>query len=72
MVIRRNLAAQRANGIRSPQSVSLITKAKQSKEGAGLPELDEESRLKAERRFYSYYELHMDPDSNAQGQASFD
>ncbi|KAH6634363.1 hypothetical protein B0J18DRAFT_415983 [Chaetomium sp. MPI-SDFR-AT-0129] len=55
-----------------PQSVSVITKAKQSKEGAGLPELDEATRAKAERRFYSYYELHTDPDPNAQGPASFD
>ncbi|KAK4136434.1 hypothetical protein BT67DRAFT_439427 [Trichocladium antarcticum] len=55
-----------------PQSVSVITKARQHKDGAGPPVLDEESRLKAERRFYSYYELHVNPDPNAQGPASFD
>lgn len=57
---------------RRPQSVSVITKAKQSKESSGTPELDEATRFKAERRFYSFYELHMDPDPNAQGPASFD
>ncbi|KAL2017891.1 hypothetical protein VTK56DRAFT_1547 [Thermocarpiscus australiensis] len=54
-----------------PQSVSPITKAKHTKEFGGLPELDEATRLKAERRFYNYYELHTDPDPNAQGPASF-
>jgi pre-mRNA-processing factor 39 len=55
-----------------PQSVSLITKAKQSKESAGLPALDDATRPKAERRFYNYFELHTDPDPNAQGPANFD
>ncbi|KAJ4297135.1 hypothetical protein N0V88_004053 [Collariella sp. IMI 366227] len=55
-----------------PPSVSLITKAKLSKEGSGIPELDEATRAKAERRFYNYYELHTDPDPDAQGPASFD
>jgi pre-mRNA-processing factor 39 len=50
----------------------LITKAKHNKEGAGLPELDEATRPKAERRFYNYYELNVDPDPNAQGPANFD
>lgn len=67
-----NLAVQGVNSRHSPQSVSVITKARQNKDGAGLPVLDEESRLKAERRFYSYYELHVNPDPNAQGPASFD
>lgn len=56
----------------SPQSVSLITKAKQSKDAAGVAGLDEATRIKAERRFYNYYELHTDPDPNAQGPADFD
>jgi pre-mRNA-processing factor 39 len=55
-----------------PQSVSIITKAKQSKESVGLPALDDATRPKAERRFYNYYELHTDPDPNAQGPANFD
>ncbi|KAK3383216.1 hypothetical protein B0T24DRAFT_519426 [Lasiosphaeria ovina] len=56
-----------------PQSISTITKAKLSKDSNGLPvgELDDATRLKAESRFYNYYELHMDPDPNAQGNASF-
>lgn len=58
--------------IYSPQSVSFIAKAKQSKEGAGTAELDDATRGKAERRFYSYYELYTDPDPNAQGAADFD
>ncbi|KAL2271162.1 hypothetical protein VTJ83DRAFT_533 [Remersonia thermophila] len=54
-----------------PQSVSPITKAKLSKDGAGLPELDEATRSKAERRFPAFYELYVDPDPSAQGPASF-
>ncbi|KAL2154856.1 hypothetical protein VTH82DRAFT_3532 [Thermothelomyces myriococcoides] len=55
-----------------PQSISPITKAKLSKDAAGLPGLDEATRIKAERRFYNYYQLHTDPDPNAQGPASFE
>jgi pre-mRNA-processing factor 39 len=61
-----------ANREHRPQSVSQITKAKQSKDSSGVPELDEATRLKAEKRFYAYYELHMDPNPNAQGPASFE
>jgi pre-mRNA-processing factor 39 len=70
--VTRNPPMHDANWKYSPQSVSPITKAKLSKEGAGLPELDEATRVKAERTFYNYYQLHMDPDPNAQGPASFD
>jgi pre-mRNA-processing factor 39 len=55
----------------SPQSVSPITKAKVAKDSAGLPELDEATRSKAERRYPNYYELYVDPDPSAQGPASF-
>lgn len=67
----RNRAVDGVNCRHSPQSVSAITNAKQAKESGGLPDLDETARLKAERRYYNYYELHMDPDPNAQGPASF-
>ncbi|KAK3394138.1 hypothetical protein B0H63DRAFT_460151 [Podospora didyma] len=55
-----------------PQSVSDITKAKLGGEnGFAIGELDEASRIKAESRFYNYYELFIDPDPNAQGPANF-
>ncbi|KAK4181657.1 hypothetical protein QBC36DRAFT_317573 [Triangularia setosa] len=54
-----------------PRSVSLAAKAKDSKENGVVLELDSASRLKAESRFYNYYELHADPDENAQGLADF-
>ncbi|VBB72131.1 Putative pre-mRNA-processing factor 39 [Podospora comata] len=54
-----------------PRSVSLADKAKDGKENGVVPELDPTSRLKAEGRFYNYYELHADPDENAQGLADF-
>jgi len=54
-----------------PQSVSFITKAKQSKDASGVPELDETTRPSAERHFLKYYQLHRDPDPNAQGTADF-
>ncbi|EGS18804.1 uncharacterized protein CTHT_0054140 [Thermochaetoides thermophila DSM 1495] len=55
-----------------PQSVSAITRAKFGKENGGLSELDEATRLRAERRYYNYYELFYDPDPNATGPASFE
>ncbi|KAK0667589.1 hypothetical protein QBC41DRAFT_278596 [Cercophora samala] len=54
-----------------PPSVSLAAKSKDGKENGVVPELDPASRLKAEGRFYNYYELHADPDENAQGLADF-
>ncbi len=56
-----------------PQSVSAISKAKPGakENGVAFGELDESSLLKAESRFFSYYQLHTDPDPNAQGNASF-
>ncbi|KAK3355028.1 hypothetical protein B0H65DRAFT_535788 [Neurospora tetraspora] len=56
-----------------PQSISVITKAKLGgkENGVAMGELDEPTRQKAETRFYSFYQLHMDPDPNAQGPASF-
>jgi len=48
----------------------MAAKAKLSK-GAVLGDLDEETRPKAESRFYSYYQLHMEPSPDAQGPASF-
>ncbi|KAK4182631.1 hypothetical protein QBC35DRAFT_509601 [Podospora australis] len=54
-----------------PQSVSLVSRLKNDKANGVLQELDDATRLKAEGRFYSFYELHADPDSNAQGPASF-
>ena len=62
-----------ANVRLSPQSVSAVAKADHgSKEnGVAAGELDEATRPKAESRFYSYYQLYMDPDPNAQGPATF-
>jgi len=56
-----------------PQSTSAIAKSKLGarENGAPLVELDDATRSKAESRFYSYYQLHMEPDPNAQGPASF-
>lgn len=54
----------------SPQSVSILSKAGKEN-GAALPELDEASRLKAESRFFSYYQLQRQPDADAQGPAPF-
>lgn len=54
----------------SPQSVSILSKAGKEIDTA-LPELDEASRLKAESRFFSYYQLQREPDANAQGPAPF-
>lgn len=39
--------------------------------GLVMGDLDEETRPKAESRFYSYYQLHMEPSQDAQGPASF-
>lgn len=54
-----------------PHSVSFAGRIKQGKEIGSLQELDDGTRVKAEGRFYSFYELHHDPDPNAQGQADF-
>ena len=52
--------------------MSSAAKAKLGKEnGVALGELDEDTRPKAEARFYSYYQLHIEPDPNAQGPAIF-
>jgi len=58
----------------SPESVSALSKPKPGIKENGIfapGELDEESSRRAESRFYSYYQLHMDPDPNAQGLATF-
>jgi len=57
-----------------PQSISTVVgKSKLGAKENGIPlgELDDATRLKAESRFFSYYQLHMDPDPNAQGPANF-
>ncbi|KAK4464872.1 hypothetical protein QBC42DRAFT_262517 [Cladorrhinum samala] len=54
-----------------PHSVSFAGRIKQGKEVGNVQELDDATRVKAEGRFYSFYELHHDPDPNAQGQADF-
>ncbi len=63
-----------ANYIHSPSSVSLFAKEQKTgtkENGAPFAELDEDTRLKAEARYFSYYELFADPDPNAQGPAIF-
>ncbi len=44
-----------------------------AKENGGAPyvELDDVTRMKAEAKYFSYYELFGDPDPEAQGSASF-
>lgn len=59
-----------ANTSHSPSSVSMAAKLKLGK-GVVMGDLDEETRPKAESRFYSYYQLHMEPSQDAQGPASF-
>ncbi|KAK0703279.1 hypothetical protein B0T26DRAFT_756839 [Lasiosphaeria miniovina] len=56
-----------------PQSVSRLTRAKFRKDINGLPVggLDEATRVRAEKRYYNFYELHRDPDPNAEGPAPF-
>lgn len=39
--------------------------------GIPLGDLDEPTRQKAEARYYSFYQLHADPDMEAQGTAEF-
>lgn len=39
--------------------------------GIPLGELDEDTRQKAETRYFSYYELYADPDPKATGPADF-
>ncbi|KAK3942741.1 hypothetical protein QBC46DRAFT_406051 [Diplogelasinospora grovesii] len=53
--------------------VSIAAKAKLSgkENGVALGELDDAVRQKAEGRYYSYYELYIDPDMAAQGPATF-
>lgn len=62
-----------ANPHCSPQSVSTAAKLKTGgkENGVVLGEIDEASRARAESRFFSYFQLHVDPDPNAQGPASF-
>lgn len=57
--------------LHGPQSVSLVGELKSGKELALVQELDEATRPKAEGSFWSFYELHADPDPDAQGPASF-
>ncbi|KAK0631701.1 hypothetical protein B0T14DRAFT_8293 [Immersiella caudata] len=56
-----------------PQSISAVGKGalRVKENGAPLGELDDADRSKAESRYFSYYQLHTEPDSNAQGPASF-
>jgi len=57
----------------SPASVSAFgpSRAGLKDMGAPLGELDEATRQKAEARYFSFYELYVDPDPDAQGTASF-
>ncbi|KAK0617880.1 hypothetical protein B0T17DRAFT_314168 [Bombardia bombarda] len=57
-----------------PHSVAVAKANKKGSNGIAptpLGELDEATRVKAGSRFYSYYQLHTDPDPNAQGSAPF-
>lgn len=56
-----------------PQSILTVGKSKLGGKENGVPlgELDDATRPKAESRFFSYYQLHMEPDPNAQGPANF-
>lgn len=54
-----------------PQSVSVLSRSGVGKDSLALGELDEATRLKAEGRFFSYYQLQRDPDPNALGPIAF-
>ncbi|KAK4230549.1 hypothetical protein QBC38DRAFT_469034 [Podospora fimiseda] len=54
-----------------PQSVSFAGKAQQGKDVVNFQELDDATRLKAEGNYYSFWQLHRDPDPNTQGPAPF-
>ncbi|EHA58311.1 pre-mRNA-processing factor 39 [Pyricularia oryzae 70-15] len=53
-----------------PTSISLAGKAGKEN-GAAAPEVDEATRLKAEARHYSFYQLHAEPGHEEQGTAMF-
>jgi pre-mRNA-processing factor 39 len=57
----------------SPPSVALSASPKSGakENGASAAEMDEATRQKAEARYYSFYQLHMDPSPIMQGTASF-
>jgi len=50
-----------------------LSKAKLGAKENGIAhvEMDEATKVKAEGRFFSFYQLHMEPDPDAQGPASF-
>ncbi|KAK1754966.1 hypothetical protein QBC47DRAFT_205223 [Echria macrotheca] len=56
-----------------PRSVSAMNKAKLGAKENGMAhiEMDEATRVKAEGRFFTFYQLHLEPDPDAQGPASF-
>ncbi|KAL8388357.1 hypothetical protein RB595_009295 [Gaeumannomyces hyphopodioides] len=56
-----------------PASVSLSSTGKSGakENGVAVNDVDEATRQKAEARYYSFYQLHMDSDPAAQGLASF-
>jgi pre-mRNA-processing factor 39 len=56
-----------------PPSVSVFSKSKAGAKENGLTtaELDESTKVKAEAKYWNFYDLHGDADPDAQGQASF-
>lgn len=55
---------------RSPLSISKDKFAAKDN-GVPLGELDEATQQKAEARYFSFYELYVEPDPKAQGTAAF-
>jgi len=62
-----------ANIHTSPSSVTFLTKQQESAKETGVPyvELDDETRQKAEQRYYKYYQYFDEAEATAQGPASF-
>ncbi|KAL1877091.1 hypothetical protein VTK73DRAFT_8899 [Phialemonium thermophilum] len=56
-----------------PQSVSILSKSRSGpkENGIAVKELDEATRKKAEARFFSFFQVHPEPDTNVQGLVSF-
>ncbi|KAL2107412.1 hypothetical protein VUR80DRAFT_5270 [Thermomyces stellatus] len=56
-----------------PPSVSVYSKSSRAgkETGLALAELDESTKAKAEAKYWTYYDLHGDPNPEAQGPASF-
>lgn len=60
-----------ANFMRSPPSLAVLDKPTIKENGAVKSPMDPATRARAESNYPAYYEYYMEPDSSAQGTASF-